>query len=109
MPAAFMIGHHFSISAFWRRPRHAAQPEASPRAGNILDDHGLAERCPQALGQNARDRVGWTACRVWHDHGERARRIGLRHCDVRDSWEHGSTRCQMQKATRGSFIRHSPE
>jgi hypothetical protein len=34
----------------------------------------------------------------------RPRRIGLRHCDARDGWERGSTRGQMQKLSRGSFM-----
>src|SRR5262249_58943453 len=77
-------------------PTHA---DAAARTRYILDDHGLAERHPHMLGEDARERIGGPARRVRHDNRDWPRRIGLRPCDTRQSRQRGSARRKMKKST----------
>jgi hypothetical protein len=54
------------------------------------------------------DYVGGAAGSEWHNHRDRACRIGLRPCDPRDSRDSGSARCQMQKLSSRKFHGVSP-
>ena len=61
-----------------RRAREPADPDRAAGAADVLDDHRLAQQRPHALGQNARRHIGRAARRERHDHGDLARRVGLR-------------------------------
>jgi hypothetical protein len=63
--------------AVWRRAGEAGDADGPSRAGDILDDHRLAEREPHSLGNDPRDGIGRTAWREGLDHGDRARRVAL--------------------------------
>jgi hypothetical protein len=52
--------HHVAIG---RRTRDAASADGATRSGRIFDDHGLPERRPHPLGEDARERVGMLAAR----------------------------------------------
>ena len=58
--------------------RRARSGGGAAGADNVLDDDGLTERLRHMAGDDARDDIGRTACRERHDHGDAARRIGLR-------------------------------
>ena len=64
--------------AVGRRAHRAADADGAARAGDVLDDDGLAERDPHPLGEDAADHVGRSAGRERHDHGDGLGRIGLR-------------------------------
>src|SRR5215831_12597628 len=68
---------------------------AGPRA--VLDDEWLAEPVGQPLSEKPRKDVGRTTRCKADDDAHRPRRIGLRPCDVRHSWERGSAGGQMQE------------
>jgi len=53
--------------------------------------HEARENVLRAAGGDGDDEVNWS------------RRIGLRPGDARYRWEHGSTRCQLQKSTARKF------
>src|SRR5262249_37845670 len=55
-----------------------APPMPAPAPVHGLDDHGLAERHPHALAQDARERFRRPARRERHDHGDGMRWIALR-------------------------------
>jgi hypothetical protein len=65
--------------AVGRRAEQAGDANRAAGAAHVLDDHGLTERRPHALGNDARDDVGDAAGCERHDHGDRPRRIALRH------------------------------
>jgi hypothetical protein len=46
--------HGVAIRRCARDPAHA---DATARTEHVLDDHGLAERCPHILGEDARKRI----------------------------------------------------
>ena len=64
--------------AVGRRAREPADADRAAGAADVLDDHRLAQQRPHALGQNAGRHVGRAARRERHDHGDLARRVGLR-------------------------------
>src|SRR5262245_35385656 len=63
--------------AIRRRTRNAAGADGAARSGRVFDDHGLPERTPHPLGEDARQRVGRPTCREGHDDRDRPPRIGL--------------------------------
>ena len=63
--------------AVGRRAGHTANPDVAAGARDILDDHGLAERRPQRLGQNARKHVRGAARRERRDYGDGASGVDL--------------------------------
>ena len=71
------VAHHQRV-AVGRRAGAAAHGDRARGAGDVLDDHRLAERHLHPIRHDPRDRVGRPADRVSHQHGDRARRIGLR-------------------------------
>ena len=75
-----------------------ADADGASRAGDVLDDDGLAERHPHPLGEDASDHVGRSAGRERHDDGDRLRRIGLREGKPRHRRQRDRARGQMQKA-----------
>jgi hypothetical protein len=72
-----------------RRARDAADADAAAGAANILDDDGLTQRHPHALGEDAGDGIRRPARGERHDHGDWARGIGLpmRGCEAHESRE----------------------
>src|SRR4029077_13681274 len=57
--------------------------DRSAGAGLILHDNHLSEVLGHVSRENANQNVGAAPRRKWHDHRDRARRIGLR---IRDVW-----------------------
>ena len=60
-----------------KRANRAADADGAGRAGDILDDKGLAEALLHPLGEDARQCIGRAARRERHDHRHRPRRIAL--------------------------------
>src|SRR2546427_13230428 len=76
-----------------------AGTDAAVRATYILDDDGLTERSPHALGHDAPGHVCQPARSKRNDHRDWPRRIVLCPGEPRDGGERGSSRGQMQKLT----------
>ena len=60
--------------------RRHAKPPGRGLSGFLRIISHLAERRFHTVGQNARKRVGRASGGVWHDDGDRTRRICLRRC-----------------------------
>jgi hypothetical protein len=94
--------------AVGRRGHHAADPDRATGAGDVLDQHRLAERGAHALAEHARQHVGRAAGGERHDDGDRAVRVALRRsrCDHRGHREnHRGNRRQHRR--RSSCRGHS--
>src|SRR5262249_4635174 len=70
--------------AVGRGAGETSDTDGAARAGDVLDDDGLAERGAHRLGHDPSDHVGRAAGRERYDHGEGARGMGLRR-RVRDA------------------------
>ena len=80
------------------RARDPPDGNAARRAGDVFDDHGLAERNPHRLADDAREHVRRSGRRERHDHGHGSRRISLRPRDPRYRRQRGSTRHETQQS-----------
>ena len=59
------------------RPRDGLRGDCAAGARDVLDDEGLAQRCAQLVGDQARDEVHATAGRLRRDDLHRPARIGV--------------------------------
>ena len=86
--------------AVGRRARDTADSDGAAGAGDVLDDHGLAQDLPHAFRHDAADHVGRSARRQRHHHRDRARGIALRVC-VRDADKARDQRERQQRSFHG--------
>ena len=75
--------------AVGRRAGDPADADAAVRPGDVLDDDGLPERHPHALGDDARDGIGRAAGGERDHQGDGTGRIGLRACARGDRVDRG--------------------
>src|SRR5215472_2394147 len=90
------------------RAYSATDSDVTVATSNVFDDDGLSKRASHPLGYKSSDNVRWPARSKRHDHGDGARRVGLRLCHWRDSRQSGSTRDQLQESTARKFHGMSP-
>ena len=78
-------GRHHQRVAVGSSLRDGIGADRSGRpAGSILDDEMLSDGFVELLHQDTCDAIDRSAGREWHDHGDRARRIGLSRNGCRD-------------------------
>src|SRR5262245_16699755 len=86
-----------------------ASGNAAVRAGNILNDNRLTQRLFHPIGKDAANSVDYAAGWGWHNHTDRACRIGLGPHAPREGRQRGSAGSQMQKISAGKFHDVPPE
>src|SRR5262245_20123111 len=88
-----------------RRAHDRFGADIAATAWPVIDHEWLAEPFRQPLTDEARENVLRAAGGYGDDQAHRPRRIGLRPCDTRYCWQHGSARGQTQKLSTGKFHR----
>ena len=78
-----MRAHETEVNRIAIGPRASspAGTDAPVRSADVFDDDGLSKRPSHPLGHNSPDHIRGAARSERHDHGDGARRIGLRPCD----------------------------
>ena len=80
-----------------------AHADIAAGAADVLNEELPPEIFRKLLCDQAGEHIGRTAGPIGYDHPHRPRRIGLRPRDARHGRQRGSTRCQMQKSSAGTF------
>src|SRR5215471_2593489 len=81
----------------------ATDTDAPVRSTGIFDDYWLSKRVSHPLGDDSSNGVITSARREWYDHGNRARRIGLRRCNAQECGSDHSGPGELQEFSTQKF------